>query len=173
MITSIYCVNCMPEGNIKYFEEIGYTPKGDWYISKNVAECTNCGYKRPYRKIKQNTEVTKAQKDKSQRIQGWFIHEMNDGKVLYKVEETFQDETGFLYLSVYTDSNVYVQDGGFFKIGRRGGTNCLATYGLSKVYDEKYYNEQLKGYIVFQTREDRLKDIEWSKQRREQRALNN
>jgi hypothetical protein len=105
-----------------------------WDICGDTAECTNCGYERPfsYRKSKTGNPTQLA---KIEAIKNHFSREAKGELVTWRV--TMQEETGFAYVSVDTSNNPYLNQGGSFTVGPRGKVRCFLVHNLGE--DKDYW----------------------------------
>lgn len=105
----------------------------DVYAYSGYAKCTNCGEERSYRsRSGHNGRATKSQ-EKAAKVLVEYWKSQARSETLAKVEECFSQETGLLFVTVYTTDSPYTQEGGFFVIGRRGKLTWLADYSLDKI----------------------------------------
>lgn len=114
-----------------------------WDMWNNIAECSNCSYKRPYyQRNARDDSVTPSQERSASRIKRYFDGSQfsRDGEPTVEITKwaaTLQKMTGLYYISIETGSDrVWTLDGGHFSIGRRGKIKVLSTYGLTTDREE-------------------------------------
>ena len=116
------------------------SPTGYCFVNpgaKNPWLCLYCQIDLYHRHNGHDGEKTKSQAKSLAQIKRYF--EDCSLSPLRKFEETFQTETGWIYISVETNGNIYTREGGHFCIGRRGGVRVLSTYTLNPKDDPKFY----------------------------------
>lgn len=148
-IISIPCPNCIPEENIKKYPNA----KSLWEVYGDVAECTNCGFERPYIRRKAKTDkITPSQQKAIDRIRDYF-KDWREWDNAYKHNELHKFEVeltdyGTVFVSVEDVENYLIQRGGHFSIGRRGGIRVHSTYGLGSYEGQKeHYAKMLGGKV--------------------------
>lgn len=95
-------------------------------IWADTVECTNCGWEREYKTRNGHSgKPTKSQLAILENIKSAY-------PMAETIEDTFCQDTGFLYVSIYTGPNIYLEEGGFVKIGRKGSVEVMHSYAISE-----------------------------------------
>ncbi len=125
-----------------------------WDMWSNIAECSNCGHKRPYHQRNARDDyVTLSQERAANRIKKYFdgsrfSRDGNPTTEITKWAPTLQKTTGIYYISIETgSSSIWTIDGGHFSIGRKGGIKVLLSYQLStdRTATEKHIANMIGG----------------------------
>jgi len=138
------CLQCWP-GDVPVRRNAGY-----WEIWGKIANCSNCGFERPYHeRPKRDDVITPSQKSKVEQLKYYFNGSRfsRDGKPdteITRLEEKLQERTGLLWVSIETGNSIWSREGGCFSIGRRGGTKCTMAYSLESEEDMKHYRVMFK-----------------------------
>lgn len=113
---------------------------------KDVAECSNCLYQRPFHSKTRGTHQTPSQTKALERAKAYFQGWVTIGELT--VETSMQD--GLLFARIHTHENCLVDYGGHLMIGRRGGITVLGSYGFGIGQDDercRHFAKMLGGRV--------------------------
>lgn len=137
-IKSIPCKECSPWASRGWWEYDSYD---------KVARCGNCGFKRPYSPRKAGNTLTPSQEralERIKRVTRDFSH-MKDEADFRKFDWEVNERFGYVWLTIHTHENVFLNHWITISIGRKGGIELVH---FSDGVSGREHSHKMAGYYI-------------------------
>jgi predicted nucleic acid-binding Zn-ribbon protein len=116
----------------------------DTWASQGLKECSNCGHQRKYTpKVRDYSRPSKAQEKALEKIKAYF-KKRTSLEIASLTLKTINQNYHEMWFDIKTEGNVFMRDGAYGTIGRRGKIEvlgCASIYGDDK--QVKHFNKML------------------------------
>ena len=118
-----------------------------WDVVGDIAKCGNCHYERAYHRRTRGTSITPSQHRAIEHIKAFFLRYASVERLAaFEVKNV----DGIVWVTVRTHENPFLECGGHFQVGRRGGIGIASIYDLvdDKKETARFYAKYMQAHLI-------------------------